>query len=412
MVQQVKQSALAKKLGAKFVNAVNDHKDDPVPVSKSVGELPHVAFKGTAEVTHCKIGEYATGERKGESFYQAMAVIQAPETVTDKDGKVHKVQGLYTSFGPEPICDTKWPSGELQPLDEHIKIIMDEFHKMGFVDVGPDDFESTCDAILAIAPVIKFHTWISKSDKLRQDWDGLATDEDAAPVDTSGGVQDNSGADASNSSGDDTSGVPFGDAWDDIAVDASNEDETISTPAQDTLIKKGLELGYTQDQINNSESWAQVAEWIRTGESSGGDSSTGSEELDFDTLGDSADEEFATGEGEFCGHVRRLAEPLGVDPDAFSTWREVTDAIKAASPEDASAEEPWSPKVDDIYKYAATVMDPKLKKMVKEKKPGEYIVLTVVGETVTLKSLTTNKPVMNAATKKPLSVPWSELIAD
>lgn len=77
MAAQVQQSSLAKKLGARLVQANKEFKDAPVDLGNM--SLPAGIKGGKAQITKCYIGVKKDGEDKGKEFFMAMASIKSPE---------------------------------------------------------------------------------------------------------------------------------------------------------------------------------------------------------------------------------------------------------------------------------------------------------------------------------------------
>jgi hypothetical protein len=420
----------------RFKKAWNAHKGDETKVNTG-GELPEIDF-GVAQLVSIKIDQYKKGDNAGEYYYLAAATVISPKRAQLPDGSWVDIEGLRTQVGPEPLCDTPNASGKKKTFEDHMAFISNELRKLGLetknLDINSvDDLKAICKTVADTAPYFKFRTWkgekqtsgpyAGKEPLLNHDWQGLYKgDVEALGIGSDTGVHDNSagvgpatstnGEASHNEPEQQSPDVPFGDKWDDIAVDATSDDDTVSIPAQDTLTKNALKAGKTQEEIDNAEDWAQVAGWIREGNDDG--SSTGSG-VDYDALGDAADEEFeATGEGDKCAEVRALAEPLGIDPDTFSTWREVTDEIKVQSDDNDGDNGELVPEVGSPYPYKAMVMDTKTKKLVRAKKATDHEVIAVQAEarTVHLKDLTTQKVVNDPKTKKPLAVSWDELTTE
>ena len=408
-------SALGKKLGANLAKAVDAHKNDETKVSAG-GDLPEVEL-GVAQLVECKIGIYKEGDNKGEFFCYMAGTVVSPKKVQLADGSWASIEGLRTQFGPEPLCDTKTAKGEIRDLDSHIAKVLNEFRKLGIntADIGADDIEATCAALKEAMPYFKFRTWKGKPSKeypnprINHDWRGLT---DYTP-DGDDGVQDNSASNGQvhdDSSGDDqtdqaTSDVPFGDDLDDLVAEAGSDDVNTQAAAHEALTTRAIAAGYDQTAIDGSESWEQVAEWIRAGESDESTNGSTDDAVDYGALGLAAE----NGDQEAADKLDELRQAAGVSDEDFNslTWTALAETLtelEAGGGDAASV-----PEVGQIWGYKGDVMDPKLKKMVKAKSASDHLVKSVVGDKVTLQNITTNKLVMDPKTKKALLIDFSEL---
>ncbi len=158
------QSTLAKKLAARVGDSIASHKNDTTTLeTSSFAKLPDIN-DGIAQLVELRVGYYERGESKGEPFVVAMGSICEPKTALADDGvTVVPVDGKQVKWGPEPLCDTKWPSGDVQPFDEHMANVLAFLRTFGVKtgDLADDgsDLEPTLAALLEEGPYFAFRVY-------------------------------------------------------------------------------------------------------------------------------------------------------------------------------------------------------------------------------------------------------------
>ena len=418
---------LKSKLGAKLDSAVNSHKTDETKFNAG-GDLPSGIDFGVAQLVEMKFGVYETGDYKGEFFFYAAGTVVSPKKATLEDGTKVNIEGMRTQIGPEPICDTPKSQGKKKTLDDHVAWVLNEMRKLGVdtSDLSAEDLESTAELLKSEAPFFKFRTWQGEKNaqfpnpRVNHDWQGTTTFE---PEEASDAVTDKTAEAPKEAAKPAAKGpvskgpakapakveetvpdeVPFGDNIDDlvgVAGDESNVDAQAA--AQDKLNELALAAGATQEDIDATQNWEEVGNLIR----GAGDEASATDEVDLDALAASAE----NGEQEAADKLDELRQAAGIDDEAYGTmsWTELAEALKAGTT-DAATEPEWTPKTKEVYLYKPMILDPKKKIMVKSAKATEHEVTAVQTTTVSLKSLDTGKILIDAKTKKPLMVPWTDL---
>jgi len=479
MAAQVTTIDIATKLGAKLDQSIKKHGSDETKVSGG-GDLPEIDF-GIAQLVDIKIGEYKPGTKyAGEAFFFAAGVVKSPKKAQLKDGTLVAVEGLRTQIGPEPICDKKGAKGEItSSFDQQVAKVLNYLRLLGYPTKGmaAKDLMAAIGALLKIKPHFQFRTWSAQDGEIEQlpngkvkfknsvypseaackvanpyagmaprmnhDWRGTCS---YVPDEAGTHVQDNSGdADSSEpgheeheeavntSSGteettseEESQDIPFGNDWDDAVADANSANPGEKNPAakakalaaQKKLASAAMGVGYSQDDVDNSESWEQVAQWIREAAvSEGEEAARGDSEpegdhgdaIDYFALGEAAE----NGDQDSADQLNALREGV-LDDDAFAamSWAELAQSLhdNAVGLELAGDPESWSPQTEQIYGYKGLVLDTKTKTMKRSTTADDHEIVSVGEDTVTLKSLSTGKVLMDMKTKKPLQVPWTDLV--
>ena len=180
---RAKKSALA---GAKYNKAIKKHRADETKMPGG-GDLPPGIENGIAQLTECKFGTYEKGDMKGEPFFRAAGIVVAPEEISLGKSGMMKVQGLRTSIGPEPICDT--PNRSRKTIDEHFDWVLNELRKLGAeteeVESG-EEVEALAQELKESGVYFRFRTWQGEATKqypnprVNHVWGGVAEgfDED------------------------------------------------------------------------------------------------------------------------------------------------------------------------------------------------------------------------------------------
>lgn len=446
------QSALAKKLADRIGSAISSHKDDETTLETKSRFLPDIDG-GVAQLVDLRVGYYDKGDNKGEPYVIAIGSIVSPKQVESQDGQsMITVFGRQIKWGPEPLCETKWAnSGDIVSFDEHMSVVLTLLRSLGLntKDLADDgsDLEPSMAALLESAPYFRFRVYTMPANppqypkaKYKEEWgkqcefvadgdDGVVEavtkpSANGKPTSTKtvAGAQASKKGTAAKGPLPGQKEIPFGSDWDDVAVDASNEDENISTPAQDKLEEAAIAAGYTKAQVTKSESWEQVAGWIIAAEKKNKGSAEKSKEVpgaetapedDVDALAEAAE----GGDQEAADKLDELRQLAGIDDETYaaSGWVELAELLKGgeAGAEGSEDDAAVAPAPKEVWKYRPMVMDPKKKKMVPAEEAVECVVISVdaTAETCVLKNLETGKIFMDMKTKKALSIQWSELEA-
>ncbi len=167
-----------RKYGDRFSKAFDQSKNDETVYGQS--EVPPGIENGRASLENAYFGVYETGDYKGELFFRASGVILWPEEHNDESGMPVTTQGLHTSIGPEPLCDT--PGRTRGTMEEHVKWINNELRKLGIETSGKSlaEMKTDLESLNEIKPVFKFRTWKGKKSKqypnpkTNHQWQGLA----------------------------------------------------------------------------------------------------------------------------------------------------------------------------------------------------------------------------------------------
>ena len=116
MPVQVQKSTLAKRLGAKLVEAHLKHKDAPVKVDGG-GRLPEGIDHGVARLQRMSFGAYKPGTKNaGKEYFMVEAIMVAPKFITTKDGQKIKIEGARTQPKIIPLEDTVDGDGKVIPF--------------------------------------------------------------------------------------------------------------------------------------------------------------------------------------------------------------------------------------------------------------------------------------------------------
>lgn len=259
MPKQTTTSKLMSKMGAKAKQAHTKHKDEEIKLPGG-GSLPDGIENGRAQLVECKIGTYEKGDMKGELFFRAAGVIIAPET---HDGI--RVKGKQTSI-MEPLCDT--PNRSRATFDEHYAWMLNQLKMLGLPvqDIDADDIEAAMETLKDSAPIFGFRTWKGEktpqfpNPRVNEVWEGI--DTDFVPEEISTDVVDNT-EDTSDETEQAEEEVPFGDPQDEldelVEKAITNEDEA----AQNQLTKLAKDAGASKKEIEEAESWDDVAKLVR-----------------------------------------------------------------------------------------------------------------------------------------------------
>src|SRR5688500_9963932 len=129
MAKQTAKSGIMQKLGSRFVNAYNEHKDDEV-VYSSFGDLPG-GVSGVAKLIECKFDVVKPDEKNpnkekknlGQPYFSAQGVVMEPREFVDEKNNVHRVAGKRTSIF-QMMCDTTDGQGNKVTVEENTKQVV------------------------------------------------------------------------------------------------------------------------------------------------------------------------------------------------------------------------------------------------------------------------------------------------
>lgn len=404
MPAQVGKSGLLGKVGNAIREAHETHKADETVFSAG-GDLPAGIEGGIAQLVDCKFDTYKKGDNTGQYYFYAAGVVVEPKVFTDEKGNVIPVEGRRTSI-MEPLCET--PGRTRESIEEHYAWILNELRKLGLDTSGleADGIEDAVEALRVSGPFFNFRTWKGPKAKtgpykdqeprVNHVWNGVTEyhgADDSGVADSSGDVDpESNGASKATAPAkaapakavaraqapaatnkpaattakagpgkkvapkpapepepepDPEEVAEGGDNWDELATQADGQDED----AQIQLTEAANGLGITDEDINKVANWGEVVELMRTAAS-------------------------------------------GAEPSEGEEGGE-----EAAEPEEIEY------KKGNLVGYS--MIDAKTKKA----KIHEAEVLTAdkAKQTVTLKLLSTGKPVVDAKTNKPKAIPWSAL---
>lgn len=351
--QPGKPSALIAKLGQKLVTAHEKHKGDETKISM-IGELPGGITGGVAQLIEVKFGvkdkDGEDGAKKGDYYFYAAGAVVEPKVFKDKEGNVHRIEGLRTSI-TEALYDTPKKAGQnaRKTFDDHYAWVLNELRKLGVEtkDIQPADLEPVAAELKKQQPYFKFSTWKppkategpykDKESMTFHNWAGVCQyDADASQV-----------AAVADASGQADGGYTDQGDMDSLATLADSGDEN----AQVALTEMATGIGCTEDQIKNGKDWKEVVTWIKVGKPPGASPSP----------------------------------PVAATTEASSAPDQPDDSQVTA---DVAADDEWKPQITDVYGYRP--YDPKTKKQVDKKTEVEVTAVDEAKKTVTLQDI--NKP--------------------
>lgn len=406
-------SGFAAKLGKAGLEAFNETKDDEIVVGGG-GECPPIPT-GVAQLVDIHLGEYESGNNKGETFVYLGAVVISPKFVTAEDGSKLPAAGCRTSL-LRALCETTNQAGDTKSLKENMAAFSNDLKKLGLdtasVDTkkNPAALDAAIAALVASKPYFRFSVTPGKTSpqypnpRLFHNW-GMNIPDYADDTDPDAGVVEtpvtkdpkpitNAKKTATSTKPDNKPAakkgakkeeVPFGDDLDMTADKADAQDEEACA----WMIAKALELGYEQEEIDNTDDWQQVAQMIRDKES-GEATETSGDEIDYDQLAVDADADDADAQET----IKTWSTEYGEDPDDHGdkSWVEFVAYIKETYEADAETAE-LVPEKGKVYEAVVG----------KNKKPSQIEVLVVKpnDKTANVKSLEDNKVYPN--------IPWSAL---
>lgn len=343
-------SGLAARLGEAGRKAFEEHKSDEMVVSGG-GDCPPGIDNGVAQLVDIKFGEYETGDMKGKLYCYFAAVVVAPKTIT-VDGCKLPCAGLRIS-NIEPICDT--PTRSRKTISDHMGWIQNEMRKLGLDTTGLkwEQFEASAAALVSAAPFFQFRSWKSEptpqfpNPRVNYTW-GTEIADYQSDIDPDAGIIESApeptktetkktatSTPAAKTTTAPAKGkkpsvedVPFGD---DLNMTADKADKG-DGPAMNFLKDLALKLGCSEDEVDNTADWGEVATLIRDKQEA---TDADSPEIDYDALGEAAD----NGDQDSANTVTEWATENGIDvndhPD--KSWAEfvtfVSESLEEAAEE-------------------------------------------------------------------------------
>lgn len=265
------------------------HRTTEVEYSK-FGSLPPGIENGIAELRDITMGRFKEGENKGEWYFMAAGAVLHPKTFTDKEKQIHKTEGKRTQIGPEALCDTPKALGERKTYDDHMGFFMNTLKRLGLETKNLDNktIGPAMDALVASKVQFKFRTWQGKpseefpNPKVNHDWleatkyvpgdndqeDGNQDDtkditipDEPKPQPVQGSGSGSGSATDGGTSTEDNKFDEFGDL--DSLVELAGKEGDHKVDAQNRLTDMALKEGITQEIIDKTEHWGEVAELIR-----------------------------------------------------------------------------------------------------------------------------------------------------
>lgn len=368
MVRKKKTTAKKSNMSGSIDKAFSKARDNEVEMP-SGGDMPPGVEGGTAELTDIKIGTYKKGDNKGKKFFMAQGVCLTPKSCIDPrtNSKVN-VQGLRTSIGPEPICDTPKAKGKRKTLQDHADWIINQFKLLG-VDTseceGLSDLESYCELLMEEPPVFGFRTWIGQATKafpnprVNHVWSGLVDVE----------------------------------AEDEEEIDEEEDDEEDDEEEEDEDFEEDddeeEEDDDEEEEDDDEEEDDEDEDDEEEEDEEGDDEEFDPESASLSELGEVADDDSDEDTSDLAiEKLTELAEEAGLDVNDYGDWASLATAL-----EEAGAE---PPEKEEVYGFKP----PKARKA----RQCEVKSVNKRKKTVTLKDLDNDKTYQN--------VPWSKLIAD
>ncbi len=321
MAVQKAKSGLAAKLGAKGHSAVETHKNDET-VFQGGGELPAGIENGIAQIVECKFDIVKEGDSKGEYYFYAGGVVVSPKSIMTDDGEF-PVEGMRTSI-TEPLYDT--PSRSRKTVDDHLAWILNELRKLGVdtSEVSLDNLEETAAAIKESGTTFRFRTWQGKATeeypnpRVNHQWAGAVDYEVSSEEDVQEEAATTTKAPKATSKA--TTKPKAKEGLDPTGADNGDED------AQRAIAAAARELGIDPEDASFAD-WAAVHVAIEEAKLA----PATEEESDLGALADAGDEAAVATLNEQC-------EAAGIDPNAYATWVNVVSALAESGAGEATEE--------------------------------------------------------------------------
>lgn len=300
MPPQVVKTSLAQKLGAKLLQAHEQHKAAPPPMPN--GELPAGIENGVAELRGCGFTTIADGKtHAGAPLFQAYGIVLMP---THHDGV--PISGQRTRI-METIADSPDSDGKRKTISDHIGWVYGQLKLLGVktemfdLKKNPSAIEDACAMLAKAKPKFRFRTWkgqkqttgkfANQEPRIQHEWMGIVAFTNpaqgtngtvaAAVKDSTDAVTEQIGEAGVVTEQEqlpfnefenpgDTATETSGDVDLTALVEACGVDGDEGTTAQQTLRELANAAGVTDEQINDVQSWQEVVD-LMAAATSGGD---------------------------------------------------------------------------------------------------------------------------------------------
>lgn len=284
-------AALAKKVGARLIQANEEHKDDPVDLGNQ--PLPAGIRDGAAQLNKAYFSTKKEGTHKGEFFFRASAVCKAP---TMHDGK--RVAGRTTSVMVNLHDEPAVGQRDARSFNDNWGVFLNYMKMFGITPIAEKNdflkilqyYEAVFKQLEKDKPIIAFSTreYTAKPTALKpnpkptviENWHGLSDwKETGDPVADGMSPPTDVAAPSSNGVGTEMTAAPFEEPpqahHEEPASEQSLEDEltvlvdTVNgDPKNETddgkaarirLEELAVAAGATADQVQNAPDWETVA---------------------------------------------------------------------------------------------------------------------------------------------------------
>lgn len=360
-------SSLAAKLGEAGKKAFEEHRDAPVEIG-SGGDCPPIP-NGVAQLVDIHFDEYKTGKNQGKMFCYFGGTVITPKFVTNKDGDKIPSAGCRTQ-NTMPLCETTNTKGEKTSQSANIAAVQNEMKKLGadFKGLGIEHWETIAAELVKSAPFFSFNTTQSASTpafpdpRVWHNW-GQAIKDYESDIDPDAGIIESAPEPTKTETkksatstpaaktttapakgkkaAEPVEDVPFGDDLDMTADKAEKGDG----PAMNFLKDLALKLGCSEDEVDNTADWGEVATLIRDKQEAGDSADADSPEIDYDALGEAAD----NGDQDSATQVTEWATENGIDvndhPD--KSWAEFVTFVSESL--EVPAEEETIPAKGEVW---------------------------------------------------------------
>lgn len=411
-------SGLAAKLGDAGRKAFEAHKNDEVEIGGV--DCPPIP-NGVARLVDVHFDEYKTGKNQGKLFCYFGGTIITPKFATLPDGSKVPAAGCRTS-NTFPLCATTNTKGVTTSQEENLARCMNEFKKLGadLSGVSIDQWEALATALVASGPYFgvsvsrseptpefpnprTWHNWAMAIQDYNDETDPDAgvndqTDEivtepepEAPPVTKKSAASKSTTKAAAPAKGvkgkPPVEDVPFGDDLDMTADKADAGDG----PAMNWLKKRALELGCSEEDVDNTANWGECATMIREKETGDSDAPAEEDAVDYAALGEAAD----GGDEEAATTITEWGTENGIDVNDHGdkSWAEFAAFVQESVDGTEAEPEELVPEKGNVYKT----------KLPGAKKETQVEIVAVFADkkTVNVKDLDTNKPFKG--------IPWANL---
>lgn len=311
--------------------SLKTHAKDKTEEKQEFVNLPAGISGGVAHLVEAKLGVYKTGNNAGEKFVYLSGTVVEPKTATEikkvfKDGKVQvistreiRVEGARTSI-MLPLCDVKRKNGDIVTSDENIAKMLNELRLLGGAECtesveSEEDLVGLLDQLketsLEDGSQIYFKFGTSGSDPTKEypeptvweNWYGTKGLETYAQ-EFDRGTEDNTkttaapAKTATTAAGPKTSTngaapaktapatKPAAKKPEPKAVDPDELDQSdidsLNTRANDAdqraqarLKELAMEVGHTEEECDETQTWDELADLVRNPKTEGGEENAG-----------------------------------------------------------------------------------------------------------------------------------------